>query len=327
MQLPEVEPDVGYQSQSYSEQPLAKSLQEWQLRKKRAPAAAEPEVIDANGAKQPYDRKKFAGSKSSSRKPDSMTEQDYFNEMKRFHDDDPDSGRRNKGRNTSVKAFNGPGESFRGFLSSSFTKTFSRDRNSRIRASQQQQQQQQDQEQPEQQQRELSVISSYYNNNNNDPTKRGQGHIERPNDGMIEPEPAVTGIGRRARDFLSSSFNGLLIMMPGFGHHHHHHPQAEPDCERPPVLAAESGGGSRWSQSRSQSRAWQRQDSCDCKDDGGHCDLCHSGNGIRKKRKERKLSCGTLFCLVAIDVFTLGLIIILYSQLHVHTRKDTSHKE
>ena len=131
-------------------------------------------------------------------------------------------------------------------------------------------------------------------NGNADDANSVQTEFEEPN------RRGRSGLKRRARNFLSSSFNGLLIAVPALRGRFFGDAASEP-----PQFVAENGRNAERSRSRSKAADCSESE-CSCVDE-------------KPKKKKRTFSCGTLFCLVAIDVFTIGLLIILYSQLHVHT--------
>lgn len=89
---------------------------------------------------------------------------------------------------------------------------------------------------------------------------------------------------RKARDFLSSSFNGLLIMVPGMG-------GRSPPSRSPPNHSYPGGGGS--------NRDYD-EDSDDVESRKGH---------------RRRISCRSVLLLLAIDLFTIALVLILFSYL------------
>lgn len=95
---------------------------------------------------------------------------------------------------------------------------------------------------------------------------------------------------RTPRDILSSSIGGLMLWIPGFG-------SGRSNRDAPPSVEVE-----RWSSNRDRKEVDERSVvSCESCNDEAH-------------RSRRKPTCAALLFLLAIDIFTIALIAILFSR-------------
>eukprot|EP00094_Tigriopus_californicus_P001303 TCALIF_01261-PB protein Name:"Protein of unknown function" AED:0.03 eAED:0.03 QI:508/1/0.83/1/0.6/0.66/6/0/735 len=97
----------------------------------------------------------------------------------------------------------------------------------------------------------------------------------------------------RARDMFSSSFNGLLIMIPGIGGMLGGSNGSNAHMNG----GLENGPEGRWSNQREPLSPYDSYEK-------------------RDQDNRQKLPCWTLFLLLAVDIFTIILLIILFSHLH-----------
>lgn len=97
----------------------------------------------------------------------------------------------------------------------------------------------------------------------------------------------------RARDMFSSSFNGLLIMIPGIGGMLGGGNGSNPHMNG----NLENGPEGRWSNQREPLSSYDSYEK-------------------RDQDNRQKLPCWTLFLLLAVDIFTIILLVILFSHIH-----------